>query len=535
MTARKPLILAYDIGTTSVKTCLYEADEVFKLLASAMLPYTIEIKENGGAEQDPEVWLLSMAETTKSVLKESEADVKRIAGLTFSSQMQGLVLADSAGRAVRPAMSYMDQRAVKQKRNFGRGPKIEGIPLRKMLSSIRITGLAPTSVKDPIWKYLWVKENEPAAFQKTAYWLDVKDFIIFRLTGRPTATRDSACAAGLFDNRPGKYRWSRKLCSMYGADPRHLPEIIESHEIAGSLTQAAAEPLGLPPGIPVFGGGGDASLIGLGAGAVRENDAHIYMGTSGWVSVVTSKRLLDIKHMIASITCAVPDRYHYFCEQETSGKCLEWVRDHLALDEIGIYLEKKDVTLEPESIYRNLFEFLDEVIETVQPGCSGLLFTPWLHGSRSPFEDPNVRGMFFNIGLQTGKSEMIRSVVEGIAYNARWMLESIEKKITVGRRLLFAGGGALSPVTAQIMADITGREIEVPKEPHNTGALGAALIAAVGLQIIENLEHIPRRISVQGLFYPRTNHAEVYERNYQVFRKLYIRNKKLFSRLNKAE
>jgi len=193
------------------------------------------------------------------------------------------------------------------------------------------------------------------------------------------------------------------------------------------------------------------------------------------------------------------------------------------------------VTFEPESIYRNLFEFLDEVIDTVQPGCKGLLFAPWLHGSRSPFEDPNVRGIFFNIGLQTGKSEMIRSVVEGIAYNARWMLESIEKKITVGRRLLFAGGGALSPVTAQIMADITGREIEVPEEPHNSGALGAALIAAVGLQIIENLEDVPERISVQRVFFPRKEHAGIYERNYRVFKELYSRNKKLFFQLNRSK
>lgn len=535
MRTEKPLILAYDIGTTSVKTCLYEAGKVFTLLSSAMLSYTIDIRDNGGAEQNPEVWLRSMAETTDKVLTESGCPTDRIAALTFSSQMQGLVLVDSEGKPVRPAMTYMDQRAVMQKKNFGRGVKIEGIPLVKMLASIRITGLAPTSVKDPIWKYRWVKENEPEVFQKTAYWLDVKEFIIFRLTGRAVATRDSAGATALFDNRPGKHRWSRRLCTMYGIDPLHLPEIIESHEVAGNLLLPAAESLGLIPNIPVFGGGGDASLIGLGAGAVKENDAHVYMGTSGWVSVVTSKRLLDIKHMIASITCAVPDRYHYFCEQETSGKCLEWVRDHLALDEIDIYLDKRDVTREQESIHKNLYEFLDKVIDAVHPGCNGLLFTPWLHGSRSPFEDPTARGMFFNIGLQTGKSEMIRSVVEGIAYNTRWMLESIEKKIKVGRRLLFIGGGALSPVTAQILADITGREIEVPESPHNTGALGAALIASVGLQIIEDLADIPKRISVQQVFFPQTEHTGIYEQNYQVFKELYKRNKKLFYKLNKTE
>lgn len=527
-----PCILAVDIGTTSTKTCLYRVDDTISLLGSAMEGYALTVTPEGGVEQDPEDWLKALAVTVKRVMADTGIGPEDLGGISFSSQMQGLILTDAEGRPVRRAMSYMDQRAVAQKKAFGRGLTVEGIPVGTLLSSIRITGIAPTSVKDPVWKYRWVREREPENFRKVRWWFDVKDFLIFRLTGRATATRDSAGATMLFDNRPGRYQWSTSLCRRYGVDPSHLPEIIESHRPVGALLGGPAEALGLKEGIPVFGGGGDASMMGIGAGAVREGDTHIYMGTSGWVSQVTSRRKLDLEHKIASITCAVPDRYHYFCEQETSGKCLEWVRDHLALDEIGIYLDKVSVAEDGESVYRNLFEYLDQVVGVTSPGCGGLLFTPWLHGNRSPFEDPNARGIFFNLALTTGKSEMIRAVVEGLAYSTRWMLESIETRLPCRGPIRFVGGGALSPVTAQIMADITGRELEVPENPHNAGALGAAVIAALGLELIGSFDEVPGRIPVKARYTPEYRYREVYDRNYRVFKRLYQKNKELFAALN---
>ena len=524
------LILAFDVGTTSTKSCLYDGDEDFRLLGSAMHSYSLSLGDRGEAEQNPMDWVQGLIETTGQIMK--GINPERLAGISFSSQMQGLVLADEKGNPLRPAMSYMDQRAVETKEGFARGIKVDGIPLDKLLLSISITGIAPTSVKDPLWKYLWVRDHEPELFSRIRWWLDVKDFLIFKLTGKAVCTRDSACAAGLFDNRPGRNRWSDPLCRAYGVRRDHLPPVIRSHDIAGGLSGEMASLMGLREGTPVFGGGGDASAIGLGAGAVKDNQAHLYMGTSGWISAVTQKRILDIGRKIASITCAIPDRYHYFCEQETSGKCLEWVRDHLALDEIGIYLKKISVAEDSESAYRNLFEYLNQVIGSTPAGSNGVLFTPWLHGSRSPFEDPHARGMFFNLGLRTGKRDMIRAVVEGLAFNSRWMLESLEKKLPCQRPIRFVGGGALSPVTAQIMADVTGREIEVPPNPHNAGALGAALIAALGLGFISSYGEGADRIPVEGSFHPDHRLKGLYDRQYETFRGLYRRNKKFYSRLN---
>ena len=229
MAERRRLVVAYDVGTTSLKTCVYNIAGKLELLAGASAGYELAIFGDGCAEQDPGDWLKAMAETTSRVLDESGIRPEEIEGLSFCSQMQGLVLVDAAGNSLRPAMSYMDGRAAAQKRSCGSrtlpvGPKIEGLPAAKLLRSIQLTGIAPTSVKDPLWKYHWVRENEPDTFAKIDKYLDVKEFLILKLTGRAVMTRDSACATFLYDNRAGRGCWSRALCAAYGVNHEHLPK-----------------------------------------------------------------------------------------------------------------------------------------------------------------------------------------------------------------------------------------------------------------------------------------------------------------------
>ena len=133
--------------------------------------------------------------------------------------------------------------------------------------------------------------------------------------------------------------------------------------------------------------------------------------------------------MIAAITGAQKDKFNYFAELETAGKCLEWVKDHLALDEIGIFLQETHVAESKESVYTSLYDYLSKIIDETPAGSGGVIFTPWLHGNRCPFEDPNARGMFFNVSLETGKTELIRSVIEGVCMHLRWFLETQDKKI----------------------------------------------------------------------------------------------------------
>ncbi len=533
-------VIAYDIGTTGVKTCLFEIDKEIKLISAASMGYGLYILEDGGAEQDADEWWNAMCSTTKEIMSSEKVANKispsDIAGISFCSQMQGLVVVDKDGNALRRPMSYMDQRAKEEiKKGIANGIQIAGANVFKLLPYLYYTGAVSSSVKDPIWKYKWIEAHEPEVFSKIYKWLDVKEYLICRLTGEFVMTRDSAFGALLYDTRKGHEGWCLPVCKMVGVNPDHLPTIVKSTDVVGTVNEKAASELGLCAGIPVFGGGGDASLIGVGAGTVLPGETHVYSGTSGWVSTIVEKQTVDAGAMIAAIVGAQDGRFNYFAELETSGKCLEWVKNHLALDEIDIYLDKKDVTENPENFekaYTSLYDYLSEVILRAPAGSNGVVFTPWLHGNRCPFEDPNAAGMFFNINIDTGKTELIRSVIEGVCFHKRWMLEAQDKKVKTSDVIRFVGGGALSDVTCQILADVLGRTVETVASPQNVGAVGAAAVIGVGIGAIDSLDKVKDFIPATKVFTPNPENKAVYDRNYKVFKSLYKNNKKEFAILN---
>ncbi|MBN2880149.1 MAG: FGGY-family carbohydrate kinase [Clostridia bacterium] len=532
----KNYVISYDVGTTSLKTCLYEADEKIKLIESQSQSYKLTILPNGGAEQDPNDWWEAMRETTKAVIRKSGIEKEKISGISFCAQMQGVVLVDKDGNPVRKAMSYMDNRAKKQmEETLSDGLKIGGVNLQKLMKSISITGVVASSTKDPVWKYKWVKENEPEIYADTYKWLDVKDFLILKSCGEFTMTEDSAYATMLFDVKKENRCFSQEMCNMIGVDIDHLPRIIKSTQAAGQITKAAAKELGLMEGTLVFGGGGDASLIGVGAGATKPGDTHIYIGTSGWVSTVIDKPLLDISCKIAGIIGADENNYNYFAELETAGKCIEWVKEHLAYEETIDRLNERRTNGDYEEVAVDLYEYMMESIKHVPAGSSGVVFTPWLHGNRCPFEDTNARGMFFNIGMGTKKAELIHAVIEGVCYHLRWQMECSAKKVDINGSVRLVGGGALAPMTCQILSDILNVRVEVVGNPQNAGAMGAAIISTVGLGITDNLEQASSLIEVERTYYPNSENRNVYDKGFEVFKQLYYNNKKTFELMNKNE
>ncbi len=530
---KKPVyIMAIDIGTTGVKTCLYEVFDQIKLVASGMEGYKLYIEEGGGAEQDPEEWWEAICKTTNSVIEKAGIEKEQIVGVSFCSQMQGVVLVDQDGNPVRRAMSYMDQRATDEfKQGIAHGLKVAGVNVFKLIKYVYHTGVVAASVKDPIWKYKWVEANEPELFNRVYKWLDVKEYIISRFTNRFVMTEGSAFATLLYGTRKGKEGWNKSIYKMVGVNPKHLPEIIKSTDVVGTITPEAAKQLGLSETTKVFGGGGDMELIGIGAGCVDVGKTHIYMGTSGWVSTICDKQSSNLLAMIGATVGVQSGYFNTFAEMETAGKCLNWVKDHLACDEIGVYLQKIDVAASKETVYTNLYEYVCEVILKANPGSDGVIFTPWLHGNRCPFEDSKARGMFFNISLQTGKTELIRAVIEGVCFHLRWMLEK-HGSIKTSPTLRFVGGGALADSTSQILADIIGRPIETVENPQNAGAVGAALVVAVGMGLIEDFSKAKHLVPVLKTYTPNVQNKAVYDKNFAVFKKLYDSNNKHFERLN---
>lgn len=535
-------VITYDIGTTGIKTCLIEIDQEIKILASATVGYSLYVDDEtgikGGAEQDTDEWWDAMCRTTKTVFdKTPNVTKEQVEGISFCSAMQGLVLVDKEGNCIRRPMTYMDQRAREElKKGIAHGFKIAGAEVTKLLKYLRYTGAVSSSVKDPIWKYKWVEAHEPENFKKIYKWLDIKEYLILRASGEFVMTQDSAFATLLYDTRKGHEDWCKPICDMVGVNIDHMPEIKKSTEKVGEVTEKAAQELGLAPGTAVYGGGGDSSLIGVGAGAVEIGDTHIYSGTSGWVGTVVPEQLVDAGAMMAAIVGVNPKSYNYFGELETSNKCVGWVKDHLALDEIGVFLKKYGNAADSlEQVEFNMYDYLEEVIDSIPAGSNGVIFTPWLHGNRCPFEDPNSAGMFFNIRLETGKTELIRSVVEGICFHMRWMLERQEQKISkyqTTKSVRFCGGGALGETTCQILADILQRDVVVVESPQNIGAVGAAACIAVGMGIIPKMEDVKKLISIKKTYHPNLAHKDVYDKNFKVFQNLYKSNKENFAILN---
>ncbi len=529
----KKFAITYDIGTTGVKTCVFEISDTVRLLGAASQGYELYVFPDGGAEQDPNEWWQAMCDTTAKALDKAAIKADEISGISFCSQMQGVVLVDKDGNHVRRAMSYMDQRAREElKKGIAHGPQIAGANIPKLLKSLQITGAVAASVKDPVWKYKWVEAHEPENFKKVHKWLDVKEYLICRMTGEFCMTPDSAFAAMLYDIRKGKEGWSKEMTDMLGIKFEHMPEIKPCTAKIGELTEKAANELHLVPGIAVFGGGGDASLIGVGAGSVEMGDTHVYSGTSGWVSTVVNKSIVDANAMIAAIVGADEGKYNYFAELETAGKCLEWAKDHLCLDEVGIYLKKEDISESYEAKYTSLYDYMSEVIDKVPAGANGVIFTPWLHGNRCPFEDPNARGSFFNISLETGKSELLRAVIEGVCFHLKWFIDVQDKKINTSPTIRFVGGGALSQVTCQILADVTGRVVETVDSPQNVGAVGAAVIIACGLGMISSVSEAKKLIPVVKTYHPNASNKAIYNKQFEVFKNLYKANKDNFKALN---
>ncbi len=526
-------VIIYDFGTSNVKTCLFDMNSEIRLAASTTASYGLRISEDGGAEQDTEEWWAALCTTTRKLLEQMDIRPEEIQGLAFCSQMQGAVFVDENGNALRAPMNYLDQRGVKEYRDcMGTGIiKVSGCSLYKLLRNLLVNYAGSTSAKDPVWKYKWVENNEPEVFQKLYKWLDIGDYLTARCTGRIVRTADTAFATFLYDTRKGREGWNKGLLDMYKVRSEHMPEIVACTDLVGGLTERAAKELGLAEGTPVFGGGGDTTFVNLGAGCVRPGDTLIYVGTSGWVSTCMDHQTADINAMITGVLSAKRGCFNYFAELETAGKCFEWVMDHIALDEVGIYLEHLKVT-DVEQKYLSLYDYLSEEVSKVPPGANGVIFTPWLHGNRCPFEDTKAGGIFFNLRINNGKRDMIRAVLEGICYHLRWLLECESRKVQTSDPIRFVGGGSLSHVTCQILADITGRTIETVDNAQQVGAVGAALAVAASIQGIDMVELSNRYVKAKRTYTPDARNKEVYERNYKVFKKLYKANAKSFRALN---
>ena len=328
------------------------------------------------------------------------------------------------------------------------------------------------------------------------------------------------------DNRDiDNVRYDEKLLAMSGIERQKLPDLRPTGSVIGELTEKAAQELGLTAGIPVVAGTPDVQSAAVGSGAVRDFEGHLYVGTSSWLTCHVPFKKTDIGNNMASLPSAIPGRYFIANEQETAGACLTFLKENV--------LYHKDELL-AEAEVPDVYKLFDTIVERTPAGSGGMLFMPWLYGERTPVEDHSVRAGFLNMSLDSNREHMIRAVFEGVAYNARWLLDAVEK--FTGQRMdpiRFIGGGANSDIWCQIFADVFDRTVRQVEDPIHANVKGVALLAAAGIGRIR-FDEIGTQVKIANEYEPNRENRAVYEQMFKEFKAAYKANRKMYARLNRA-
>jgi len=459
------LVISADFGTSSVKVALVDPD--LRLVAETAQAYPLSLPQPGYAEQNPQDWWDALVRAVADLGQQVPDMKSRVGALVFCSQMGGLVCVGEGDTPLRPCMIVTDKRASLIARNLiGGFPSFEGYRLDKMIRWLRLANGAPgKNGMDPIGKMLWLKENEPAVYDKTKKFLDVKDWLILRATGEYAMTADSANITWLMDTRRGREGWSDPLIRQCGIAAEKLPPIVDGSDIVGTLTATAAAELGLDPGTQMIAGGSDVSLSAIGAGVSDDGELMICASTSSWISGFFDHRLVNISSSYATITSCFDFRPIVVATQECAGSSADWAA------RVFSDLAPGDNT-PPAAFY--------DATGTADPHDP--FFLPWLAGERVPVDDERLRGAFFKLGLGHDKQAIKRAVLEGIAMNTAWAFSKVvrEKGVIQNGPVPLVGGMARYPAFVQNLANHLDRPV-VTGNPRFAGVLGAAALAAPAL------------------------------------------------------
>lgn len=517
------LVLAVDLGTSGCKCALVALDGTVH--AWAFRPVALHV-QGAMAEQSPDDWWAAFVHSAQEVLATKAGLRERVVAVCCSTQTEGTVCVDAQGRAIGRALTWLDARgaAAIARRVRGRVLNIEGYAPLKLWRWLRLTGGAPSlSGRDSSGHMAYLRDEDPARYERTYKFLNVLDYLNLRLSGRFCATQDSAVTSWITDNRdPHRVRYDAGLIRLLGLDAEKLPEIVHSTDVLGPLLPQVAQALGLGGGTVVVAGAVDTSAVAVGA-AVPDFETHLYLGTSSWLGAHVPFMKTDVRHKIGAIPSAVDGRYLAMALQSTAGANLSFLRDRILYhpDELASDEEHPAV-----------YEVLNRIAARVPPGARGLIYTPWLLGERTPVDDPRLRAGLLNMSLEHTREDIFRAFLEGVALNTRWMLEPFARLIGRDAGIVTAvGGGAQSDVWCQIMADVTGQPVRQLENPIQTNAVGATFIAGVGLGALAFAD-LARLRRTRALYEPSLALRRLYGDRFETFKEVRTRLAPLYHRIN---
>ncbi len=484
------LYIGVDLGTSSIKLLLM--NEVGEIKSIVTREYPLCYPKPGWSEQNPEDWYTAFVDGMKELTK--DCDKSQIDGISFSGQMHGMVILDDKDQVIRPAILWNDGRTQAEcdylNNEIGR-EKISGYT-----ANIALTGFTAP-------KILWVRNNEPNNFAKINKVMLPKDYIAYLLSG--VHCTDVSDASGMLLLDVKNKCWSKEMLEICDLKEEQMAKIYESYEVVGNLTEKAAKELGLSTNVKIIAGGGDQAVAAVGTGTVGEGKCNVSLGTSGVVFISSKEFAVDDKNALHAFAHA-DGKYHFMGVMLSAAASNKWWMDDI--------LKTKEYSKEQQAI--------------TELGDNNVFFLPYLMGERTPHNNPNARGTFIGMTMDTTRADMTQAVLEGVAFALRDSFE-ITKSLGVNvERIRINGGGAKSPLWCKIIANVL--NVKVDKINSEEGpAFGAAILAAVGCGTYKSVEEAAGKlIKVIETTEQDMEVVEKYNKKYEIFKQLYPTLKNIY-------
>lgn len=487
------LYIGIDLGTSAVKLLLTDEKGTIKNVVSK--EYPIYFPNSGWSEQKPEEWWEQVVVGIKELI--TNVDKDKIDGISFSGQMHGLVILDESDEVIRPALLWNDGRTWEECNYLNEVIGQEN--LSKYTANIAFTGFTAP-------KILWVKNKEPENFNRINKIMLPKDYIAYKLTG--VHCTDVSDASGMLLLDVENKCWSKEMIEICGIKEDQLATLFESYEVVGTLKEEIATELGLNSHVKVIAGAGDNAAAAVGTGTVGNGMCNISLGTSGTIFISSGQFGVDPHNALHAFAHA-DGHYHLMGCMLSAASCNKWWMDDIVKDK----------------------DYIGEQQKINKLGENKVFFLPYLMGERSPHNDPDARGTFIGMTMDTTREEMTQAVLEGVAFALR---DSFEVAKSLGiqiERTKICGGGAKSSLWRQIIANVLNVKVD-QIESEEGPALGGAMLAMVGCGVYKNVEEAAEQIvKIINTVEPDEALVAKYDAQYKKFAKIYPTVKTLFKEI----
>lgn len=488
-------LLSIDLGTTAVKVGLLSLSG--KLVGLSEQEYILLTPGKELVELPVETYWSSILNGVQEVRRTSGVDLQSVLALSISSQGETLICVDNQGTPLRNAIVWLDARAEEEADELA-----QEFTQRALLEK---TGYSQMAAVWPAPKILWLKRHEPETFAKTAKFLIVKDYIVWRLSGEYLTDPSVSASTIYFDIQ--KKEWWPEMLTAIGVNATQLPDVASSNDVAGTILPDAAAAMGLSNETKVVVGAMDQMAAALGAGNIGPGAVTESTGTALAVIATVNKPVFDLELQVPCCPHAVPDLFVLMPYSETSGILLKWFRETFPCSKSG------------NEEYSQLLSFAAKV----DPGSDGLTALPHFTGTGFPDFNPHARGAFAGITLQHTRAHFVRSIVESVAFLLKDNIDLLVGLSVPVKAVRSLGGAARSDIWLQIKADVLNLPVEAP-DCKDAASVGAAVLAGLGANIYSDFnDAVNRVVTSHRTFMPNTENSSIYGEAYEAYRSLYQR------------